>query len=130
MRALLDTNAVSEIWRGNERLARSMAQLSEVVLSTIVAGELIRGFRSGRRFDKNMAVFRRFLAQPSVEVCDVDFETAETYGRLRSELDQQGTPIPSNDVWIAAQAIESAAELWSFDGHFGAIKGLAWRRLE
>lgn len=95
----------------------------------VVLGELIHGYRSGRRFEKNMSVLRRLLAQPFVETRDTTFETAEIYGRLQAELRDAGQPIPTNDVWIAAQSIESGAELWTFDGHFSALHGLSWRRL-
>lgn len=129
MRVLLDTNAVTALLRGDEQVARALRSATEVLLSTIVLGELVHGFRGGRRFEKNLAVLRRLVAQPFVEVRDVTFETAEVYGRIQSERQAAGGPIPTNDAWIAAHAIESGAELWSYDRHFAGIGTLAWRHL-
>lgn len=56
----------------------------------------------------------------------VTLETADRFSRVASALREQGTPIPTNDIWIAAQALESGAELLSFDGHFARVPGLAW----
>lgn len=129
MRVLLDTNAVSGLLRGNAGLGRSIRSASELVFSSVVVGELLHGYRAGKRYEKNLSVLRRLLAQPFVELRDVTFETAETYGRIQSQLQGDGTPLPTNDVWIAAQAIEAGAELWTFDRHFQGIAGLAWRHL-
>jgi tRNA(fMet)-specific endonuclease VapC len=56
----------------------------------------------------------------------VTLETADRFGRIAAALRRRGTPIPTNDVWIAAHAFESGAELLSFDRHFEQIDGLAW----
>jgi predicted nucleic acid-binding protein len=129
VRVLLDTNAVSALLRGDVAVARPLRNASEIVFSTVVVGELLHGYGAGKRYDKNLSVLRRFLSQPFVDLRDVGFETAETYGRRQRELQAEGTPIPTNDVWIAAQGIETGAELWSFDAHFSAIRGLFWRQL-
>ena len=130
MRALLDTNVYSQLVRGAPTLAQAVRGASELVFSMVVVGELLHGYRSGSRFEKNIAVLRRFLAQPFVELRDVTFETAEQYGRIQNELRKSGRPIPTNDVWIAAHAIETGAELWTLDDHFDQVAGLQWRHLE
>lgn len=129
MRVLLDTNVVSHLMRGDARLAGLVKHASELVLSVIVVGELLHGYRAGRRYEENAAVLRKFLAQPFVELRYLSFDTAEGYGRIQRELQQQGTPIPTNDAWIAAHSIEAGAELWSYDRHFAGVAGLPWRHL-
>ena len=129
VRILLDTNAVSALMRGDASLAASVRNATELVFSTVVVGELVHGYRAGKRHEKNMAVLRRFLAQSFVELREVGFETALGFGRIQSELHARGTPIPTNDVWIAAHAAETGAELWTFDDHFKVVTGLQWRHL-
>lgn len=129
MRVLLDTNAVSALLRGDAALTRALRGATEFVLSTVVVGELMHGFRAGRRYEKNMAILRKLVAQPWVELRDVSFETAEAYGRIQSERQAAGAPIPTNDAWIAAHSVEASAELWSYDRHFSGISGLLWRHL-
>ena len=60
----------------------------------------------------------------------INLRTAERFGRLAAGLRKKGRPIPSNDLWIAAQAMETGADLLSFDKHFAEIDGLAWIRPE
>src|SRR5262249_33293324 len=129
MRALLDTNAVTALMRGDSTVAGLVRTATELVFSAVVAGELLHGYRAGKRYEKNVTVLRRFRAQPYVELRDVTFETAEGFGRIQSDLLRRGTPIPTNDVWIAAHAIEAGAELWTYDSHFKAVHGLLWRHL-
>jgi tRNA(fMet)-specific endonuclease VapC len=129
LRILLDTNAYSALQRGNRAVTEPLRHATEIVFSTVVVGELIHGYRAGKRFEKSLSLLRRFLAQPFVELRDLSFETAEIYGRLQSELQLAGTPIPTNDVWIAAHSIEAGAELWSFDQDFRTLRGLSWRPL-
>lgn len=129
MRVLLDTNVYSQVARGAPALAQAVRGASELVFSVVVAGELLNGYRAGNRYEKNLAVLRKFLVQPFVEFRDLTFETAEHFGRVQSQLRKLGAPIPTNDVWIAAQAMEAGAELWTLDGHFREIEGLRWRHL-
>jgi tRNA(fMet)-specific endonuclease VapC len=94
-------------------------------MSPIVVGELEGGFRSGIREERNLADLSSFLAHSSVEVLPLTRRTASFYGRLAAALRRRGRPIPTNDVWIAAQALEAGADLISYDAHFGEIEGLA-----
>ena len=130
MRVLLDTNVYSQVVRGAPTLAQAVRGASELVFSVVVIGELLHGYRAGTRYEKNVAVLRRFVAQPFVELREVTFETAEQFGRVQDALRRRGTPIPTNDVWIAAHAMETGAELWTLDAHFQNVEGLSWRRLE
>jgi len=67
-----------------------------------------------------------FLANPYVEFLPVTLETADRFGRVAALLRKKGRPIPTNDIWIAAHAMESGAELLSSDDHFEHVDGLAW----
>ena len=126
MRILLDTNAYSALMRGHDEVALRVRQAEQVVLSTVVAGELLLGFRLGARLKKNMAELETFLGNPYVSLVPVTLTTADRFARIAAALRAKGTPIPTNDIWIAAHAMETGAELLSFDAHFEAIDGFAW----
>lgn len=126
MKVLLDTNAYVALRRGNEAVAEAVRSAEKVVFSAIVAGELLHGFRNGTRAQENTRDLARFLEQPEVLFAAVGWDTADRFGRIATGLRKQGTPIPTNDVWIAAHAMEIGADLISFDRHFGHVQGLAW----
>ena len=126
MRILLDTNAYSALLRGHDEVAHRVRRAEQVVFSTVVAGELLLGFRLGARLKKNMAELDAFLENPYVSVIPVTLTTADRFARIAAALRAKGTPIPTNDIWIAAHAMEAGAELLSFDAHFRTIDGLAW----
>ena len=130
MRLLLDTNAYSALKRGHPAAADLVRRSEEVLFSTVVAGELLYGFRCGNRFERNRQELDEFIASPFVKVVPVTMATADRFGRVAAALRKRGTPIPVNDIWVAAQALETGAELLSFDRHYEAIDGLAWRRLD
>ena len=98
-------------------------------MSAVVIGELLYGFRGGSRFERNAADLRSFLNNPYVSFVPVGPVTADPYSRIAAALRAKGSPIPSNDVWIAAHAMETGADLVSADRHFEAVDGIAWLRL-
>lgn len=102
---------------------------ARILFSAIVAGELMHGFRLGGRYDRNRAELETFLERSRVSLLPVDLETADRFGRITARLRSKGTPIPTNDIWIAAHAMQHGAELLSFDGHFERVDGLAWVHL-
>ena len=89
-----------------------------VVLPATVIGELHHGFRKGVRFDENARQLRHFLAEPQVAVHPTTLRTAEIFGEFAEFLRRRGTPIPTNDIWIAAAAHECGGRLLSRDDHF------------
>jgi tRNA(fMet)-specific endonuclease VapC len=123
------TSANSALKRGHPEVARLVRRSQEVLLSTVVAGELLYGFRCGSRFQRNLGELEEFAGNAFVRVVPVTMTTADRFGRVAAALRATGKPIPTNDIWIAAQAMETGAELLSFDEHFSSIDGLAWRRL-
>lgn len=130
MRILLDTDAYSALKRGHAATADIVRRSDEVLFSAVVAGELLYGFRCGSREERNRRELEAFLDNPFVKTVPVTLTTAERFGRVAARLRANGTPIPVNDIWVAAQAMETGAELISFDRHYAAVEGLAWRRPE
>ena len=126
MKILLDTNAYSALLRGHGDVARRVRGAEEILLSAVVAGELLFGFRNGSQYETNRKELDEFLASPFVSLMPVGLVTADRFGRIASALKRKGRPLPTNDIWIAAQAMESGAELLSFDQHFAEVDGLAW----
>jgi len=88
------------------------------------------GFRNGAHYAKNRAQLESFLANRFVEFLPVTLDTADRFGLICAGLKRKGRPIPSNDIWIAAHALERGADLVSFDGHFSEIEGLAFIHLQ
>lgn len=128
MKILLDTSAYSAMRRGNPAVADRVRNAEGVVFSIVVAGELLHGFHHGRRLTLNLRELESFLDEPRVSLLPVSWATADRFGRIAALLRRKGTPIPSNDIWIAAHAMETGAELISFDDHFDAVDGLLWSR--
>lgn len=126
MRILLDSNAYSHLKRGHPRVRDLVRASEEILLSFVVIGELLYGFRNGSRLERNIRELHAFLDSPHVAIVDMDFTTADLYAQIASSLRAKGRPIPSNDIWIASHAMEAEAELVSHDRHFEAIDGLAW----
>jgi len=126
LKVLLDTNAYSALKRGYPEVVDRVHQAHQVVLSSVVLGELAFGFRNGSRYEQNKRQLDEFLRNPHVRVRAVTQSTAEHFGQIAAQLRRNGTPIPTNDIWIAAHAFESSAELLSYDHHFEGIEDLRW----
>jgi tRNA(fMet)-specific endonuclease VapC len=125
MRILLDTSAYSALKRGHDGVAALVRGSDAVLFSTIVAGELLYGFRNGTRFASNRRDLDAFLASPFVTLVPVSLTTADRFSRVVLGLEAKSKPIPTNDIWIAAQALETGAELVTLDRHFEWVDGLA-----
>lgn len=130
MKVLLDTNAYSALVRGRAEVVRRVRVSERVLVSAVVAGELLHGFRNGSRYEENSKRFVDFLRQPYVTFLPITYDTADRFGRIATTLRRRGTPIPMNDVWIAAHALEFGADLLSYDRHFEAVDGLVFDSLE
>jgi tRNA(fMet)-specific endonuclease VapC len=131
MRAvLLDTNAYVRFLAGDNRVLSCLACAGRVYISVFVLGELFAGFRAGSKEKQNRKILDRFLAKPGVTILDATRETAEYFGLIKAALKKSGQPIPLNDVWIAAHALETGAVLVTYDTHFAAVPGLrTWDEL-
>ena len=129
MRVLLDSNAYSAFMRGSHEVRELIQSAEEVLLSAVVVGEQLYGFRRGAHFERNLAELRSFLERPYVSFVPVGPVTADRYSRVMAALRAKGRPIPTNDVWIAAHAMETGADLVSADRHFEHVEGIAWARV-
>jgi tRNA(fMet)-specific endonuclease VapC len=118
---MLDTSGYSAMMRGDPAVARILAQSNSVMISAVVLGELQSGFRRGNRYTENSDILEEFLSRPSVHIADITQETAVQYGQIDVFLRDKGRPIPRNDVWIAASALENGCQLLTFDAHFREI---------
>lgn len=123
-RVLLDTNAYTALMAGDGRIADLLAGSGAILLSPVVLGELLDGFAGGSREAANRACLDRFRAKPRTICVPVTADTAEWFSQVKQALRRKGSPIPINDVWIAASCLEHGAMLVSFDRHFAAIDGL------
>lgn len=124
MRLCLDTNAYSALMRHRAGLQRYLEEAELIHLPTIVLGELYAGFCLGSRYAENCSDLEVFLELPGVRITPPDQGVAERYGYLVRDLRQQGTPLPTNDLWIAATALETGTRLVSYDAHFQHVPGL------
>jgi tRNA(fMet)-specific endonuclease VapC len=126
MKRLLDTSAYSELKRGNDAVARLVRESEHLYFSTVVAAELLYGFRSGTRYEQNWRELQAFVSRPFVTLLEVTLVTADRFARVARSLRSKGTPLPTNDIWIAAHVMECGAELVTLDQHFASVAGLAW----
>ena len=120
-RNCLDTSAYSAFKRGADSVHEALARAERIVLPPIVLGELLGGFRAGGRETRNREELDRFLASPRVDVVAVDEETAERYGEVFAYLKAAGTPIPTNNIWIAATAMQWGLRVHTTDPHFERV---------
>ena len=126
MRLLLDSNAYSHLKRGHRRIADLIRGAEEILVPAVVVGEFLYGFRQGSRFEQNVREMHAFLAHPAVTFAPASLATADRYAAIAVMLRTKGRPIPSNDIWVAAHAMEIGADLVSYDRHFDEVDGLAW----
>jgi predicted nucleic acid-binding protein len=124
---LLDTSAYSAYRLGHEGLREELREAGAIYMSPIVLGELRAGFRRGAKRAANDAGLREFLASSRVHVLPVTESTAERYAEIRSYLASVGGPIPTNDIWIAASAMEHGLVVLTVDTHFQRIPQIVVR---
>ena len=123
-KVLLDTNAYAALLGGDERVLEALAGSVELFMSIFVLGELWAGFCGGSKERENRQRLGAFLSKPSVSIIEGSRDTAEIFGRIKDDLRRAGTPIPINDIWIAAHATEHGAQVITYDRHFGLVPGL------
>ena len=125
MKLAIDTNAYSAAARSEPRVTALMRVADRVILPFIALAELRTGFAAGTIGRKNEAALTRFLASPRVEVQYADEQTTHHYATLFAQLRRQGTPIPTNDLWIAAIVLQHDLVLCTFDSHFDKLPQIA-----
>ena len=123
-RITIDTNVYVAFKNNDEAVIEALGDCDFIGVDITVISELITGFSLGSREKKNRRELETFLDSPRVEVLPHDLETAEFYALIVKKLKTKGRPIPTNDIWIAANALKHGLALYSFDGHFQELDGL------
>lgn len=123
-RLVLDTSAYSHFRRGHAGVLDALARAERVLIPVTVLGELEAAFELGSRARDNRRVLDDFIAEPFVDVLDVTPSVARHYGRVFSTLKRAGTPLPTNDIWIAAAAIDCGGTLLTFDRDVERVSGM------
>ena len=121
---VVDTNVLIDVLNGQGNFAALLGRAARVLVPTIVLGELHAGFSDTRADHAKRKAVERFLAISSVEIVTISEETVGFYATIHRQLRKAGTPIPQNDVWIAALAMEHGAVLCTRDADFKAVANL------
>jgi predicted nucleic acid-binding protein len=121
----VDTNRYVDFMRGEADALAKFRAASRITLPYIVLGELRAGFACGSRARGNEKALARLLSRSRVQVIWADESTTHLYAQILAELRRRGTPIPTNDLWIAALAIQHGLPLYTRDAHFQNVSGLA-----
>ena len=124
VKLLFDTNRYADMARGEPSVVARMEAAEWLFLSVIVVGELRTGFAGGSRSQQNAREFERILKRPNTSILLLDEQTPEFYASVFHALRLLGKPIPTNDMWIAAQALQHGLALDTRDGHFQHVPGL------
>jgi predicted nucleic acid-binding protein len=124
VRVALDTNGLTDLFQGDAALAERLGLCDEVWIPLVVLAEIKAGFLGGTERHRNEILLRKLLSKTTVGVLLPDRETAEHYARLFVQLKRAGTPVPDNDLWIAALALQHDLLLITRDKHFKSIPQL------
>jgi len=125
MKLLLDSNRYTDFVRGEPSAVQTIQAATIVFVPFVVLAELRAGFFVGTRARENQATLTRLLQQPSFSAVYADGATTHHYAAIYLQLRRQGTPIPTNDLWIAALAIQHELALFTRDQHFEHVPQLA-----
>jgi len=128
VKIMMDTSAYVGFKRNEVEAVELIVGAELILFSPVVLGELIFGFRNSTRLKENMHDLNSFFEHESVELVQIGKITSDRYSRIAAQLKRQGTPIPTNDIWIAAQTMEHGAELITSDQHFEKIIGLFYTK--
>ncbi|MDP3719367.1 MAG: type II toxin-antitoxin system VapC family toxin [Acidobacteriota bacterium] len=123
-RLVLDTSAYSHFRGGHAQVLDALARAERVLIPVTVLGELEAAFEWGSRARENRRALEDFLEEPFVDLLPVTAAVARQYGRVFAGLRRAGTPIPVNDIWIAAVVIDCGGTLLTFDRDFDRVAGL------
>ena len=124
MKLALDTNRYTDLCRGEKSVVEAAEAADQVWLPFIVVAELRAGFAVGTQGTRHEGILRRFLLKPGVGILYADEQTTHHYANVYRQLRKQGTPIPTNDMWIAALVLEHSLALCARDAHFDALAQL------
>ncbi|MEK6558377.1 MAG: type II toxin-antitoxin system VapC family toxin [Candidatus Margulisiibacteriota bacterium] len=123
-RIAIDTNVYVEFKKGNKQVISVFQNVDFIGIDLVVIAELLSGFRLGQREKENKDELNQFFMSPRVHIIEIDLEVAEYYALVVSQLRNKGKPIPTNDIWIAANSMRHGLGLYTMDKHFKEIEGL------
>lgn len=123
-RLMIDTNIYSHALVGTPDVVDVLRTVKKIYFCVVSIGELLSGFKGGNQEKENRKELAIFLDAPRVRVLSIDDETAEFYAEIINNLKNAGRPIPTNDIWIGAVALQHGLKLYSKDHHFRYIPGL------
>ena len=129
-RLMLDTTAYSAFKRGDPEVVAAVREADAIHLPVVALGEIRAGFESGSRREENLRELREFLGATRVSVLPVGDETAVRYAAIYGALRARGRPVPTNDMWIAASAMEHGVPLLTSDARFRDVPQVLVRWFE
>ncbi len=121
---LLDTDAYSNLLRGDHNVLDSLSKADIVYMSIFVIAELYTGFKGGSKEKENKNIMQAFIDKPTVSIIEGSLETSEIFSEIKHILKLSGNPLPINDIWIASHVKETGAVLVTYDEHYKLIPGL------
>ncbi|MCE2699405.1 MAG: type II toxin-antitoxin system VapC family toxin [Nostocales cyanobacterium LE14-WE4] len=121
---LLDTNAYTAFKRNQNEAVSIIGNVDIIAINSIILGELLGGFALGNKLELNRYELEKFMESPRVKIFTIDEKTSEYYALIYSQLRKKGKPIPTNDIWIAATAIQHNLILFTYDSDFKSIENL------
>lgn len=123
-RVLFDTNAYASFKRNEQEIVEVVQYAEVIAMSPIVIGELIAGFDGGNKIKQNKVELQAFLESSRVIIYPITQDTTHFFSQVYCALKKKGKPIPTNDMWIAAQALEHGCMVCTHDKHFDFVEGL------
>jgi tRNA(fMet)-specific endonuclease VapC len=123
-RVLLDTNIYVAFKRRDMAVVEAFRHMDYIGMDITVLAELYSGFKCGKKEEQNRIELEGFINTPRVHLLEHDHVTAEFYSGIYLDLRKNGTPIPTNDIWIAAVAMQNGLAVFTKDQHFSYISGL------
>ncbi|HSH31095.1 MAG TPA: type II toxin-antitoxin system VapC family toxin [Candidatus Saccharimonadales bacterium] len=121
---VLDTSAYSAFNRGDGRLRQWFQDTSQIIVPLVVVGELRAGFAAGNKREENELLLQRFLDAPNVSTATITDRTTKLFAQIYAKLRRAGTPIGTNDLWIAATTLEHDTSLLTLDSDFACVPDL------
>lgn len=118
---LLDTSAYSAFMRGHELIKKRIQESEDIYINPVIIGELKAGFIKGSKKEINLRELEEFISSPRVSIITIDEDTSERYAVILNTLWETGKPIPTNDIWIAASAMQYGLHLITTDAHFNYV---------
>ena len=123
-RIMIDTNIYTSFKRNDAFVPEILRRAEFIGIPIVVLGELLCGFKGGSKERKNREELEQFLDSHRVHIIQMDEETADFYANIFWDLKKKGTPIPTNDIWVAASTMRHGVHLFTHDRHFENIDGL------